>query len=94
MTRFQFLSVLEKEFNVMSVGENFKAYSFRTGAATATYETGCYLVTIMESGHWKSKLFKFFVRVNLLGSLLSAVFLGQFHELMNKAFICIKFAGF
>ena len=65
----QFSSDLEWVLNVMVIG---------AAIATAAYEAGSSPESVMESGRWKSKHSMSFVWVNLLGLILSAVFLGQF----------------
>lgn len=63
LTRYQFSAILIKTLNLARVGGgNYKAHSFRIGAATALSMAGYSDDKVKEVGRWKSTAFKSYVR--------------------------------
>jgi len=63
LTRYQFSAILIKTLNLAGVGGgNYKAHSFRIGAATALSMAGYSDDKVKEVGRWKSTAFKSYVR--------------------------------
>lgn len=63
LMRYQFSAILIKTLNFAGVGGgNYKAHSFRIGAATALSMAGYSDDKVKEVGRWKSTAFKSYVR--------------------------------
>ena len=54
LTRYQFSQVLDKVLKLVGVEGRYRDHSFRIGAATAAFEQGYLVESIMEAGRWKS----------------------------------------
>jgi hypothetical protein len=63
LSRYQFSAVLFKATKLLGYQNcNFKAHSFRIGAATTAHELGIDQESIQEAGRWKSKVYKSYIR--------------------------------
>lgn len=63
LTRYQFSAVLRKTLSVLNINyTQYKAHSFRIGAATTAANLGIPVETIKSAGRWKSSVYQNYIR--------------------------------
>ena len=63
LTRYQFSAVLKKTLSVLNINfKQYKAHSFRIGAATTAANVGVPVEMIKSAGRWKSRVYQSYIR--------------------------------